>query len=159
VSSVEWVCGLMMHPYFHSHYCVGCHALALCLASSWSFEPPQLAPRLSAVPGTPIEVSRSPTRRRSFLSHSRRPSSLIIDIDIQTELPEPLPTPTHANLPTTQMPHLPLTAVPEDLEVPLIASPSPRPVEEPPKRSGLGTLMQAAKRDVQVPEFDMSAFF
>jgi hypothetical protein len=26
-------------------------------------------------------------------------------------------------------------------------------------RTGLGSLMQAAKRDVQVPEFDMGAFF
>lgn len=84
---------------------------------------------------------------------------MIIDIDVQIELPEPLPTPTHANTLATQMQHSSLTAVPEDLEVPLIATPSPKPMEEPPKRAGLGTLMQTAKKDVQVPEFDMSAFF
>ena len=84
---------------------------------------------------------------------------MIIDIDVQTEIPEPPATPTHANPPITQMQHSSLTAVPEDMEVPVIASPSPRPIEEPPKRTGLGTLMQTAKKDVQVPEFDMSAFF
>jgi hypothetical protein len=84
---------------------------------------------------------------------------MIIDIDVQTELPEPLPTPTHASTLTTQIQHSALTAVPEGIEVPLAASPSPRPMEEPPKRAGLGTLMQTAKKDVQVPDFDMSAFF
>lgn len=33
-------------------------------------------------------------------------------------------------------------------------------LEEPARgRTGLGTLMQTAKREVQVPEFDMGAFF
>ena len=150
---------LTIRPYFHSRSCVGCHALALCLASSWSFEPPQLPLRLTTASETPLEVSRSPTRRRSFLGHSRRPSSTIIDIDVQTGMPEPFPTPTHANPPTTQMQHSSLVMVPEDMEAPLFASPSPRPIEEPPKRTGLGTLMQTAKKDVQVAEFDMSAFF
>lgn len=27
------------------------------------------------------------------------------------------------------------------------------------RKTGMGTLMQAAKRDVQVPEFDMGTFF
>jgi hypothetical protein len=45
------------------------------------------------------------------------------------------------------------------LEVPLNQSSSVRLVEEPPKRAGLGTLMQSVKKDVQVPEFDMSAIF
>ena len=83
---------------------------------------------------------------------------MIIDIDVQTEMPEPLPTPTHAISPTTHMQHASLTTVPEGKEVPLMTSPSPIPIEEPPKRTGLGTLMQTAKKDVQVPEFDMSAF-
>lgn len=84
---------------------------------------------------------------------------MIIDIDVQTGMPEPFPTPTHANPPTTQIEHSSLAVVPEDTEAPLMSSPSPAPIEEPPKRTGLGTLMQTAKKDVQVAEFDMSAFF
>ena len=83
---------------------------------------------------------------------------MIIDIDVQTGMPEPVPTPSHANPSTAQIQHSSLTTVPEGMEVPLVTSPSPQPMEEPPKRTGLGTLMQTAKKDVQVPEFDMSAF-
>jgi len=54
-------------------------------------------------------------------------------------------------------PTMHLASVPEtsELEVkaPVIAEPPAR------GRTGLGGLMQAAKRDVQVPEFDMNAFF
>jgi len=51
-----------------------------------------------------------------------------------------------------------LESVPEakelDITEPVIT------VAEPVRgRTGLGSLMQAAKRDVQVPEFDMGAFF
>ena len=84
---------------------------------------------------------------------------MIIDIDVQAGMPEPFPTTTSANPPTTQMQHAPLAVVLEDTEAPVVASPSPKPIEEPPKRTGLGTLMQTAKKDVRVPEFDMSAFF
>jgi hypothetical protein len=77
---------------------------------------------------------------------------MIIDIDVQTGMPEPPLTPTHAIPPTTQVQHSSLAIVPEDAEA------SPMPAEEPPKRTGLGTLMQTAKKDVQMPEFDLSAF-
>jgi len=57
----------------------------------------------------------------------------------------------------TDTSHGHLSSVPEanELQIPTPA------VEEPSARgrTGLGSLMQTAKRDVQVPEFDMGAFF
>lgn len=52
-------------------------------------------------------------------------------------------------------PHLPSVPETKELEVP------DTPAEGAPVRgrTGIGSLMQTAKRDVQVPEFDMGAFF
>jgi hypothetical protein len=57
----------------------------------------------------------------------------------------------------TDASHSHLPPVPETNELQILT-----PVVEEPSargRTGLGSLMQTAKRDVQVPEFDMGAFF
>lgn len=76
---------------------------------------------------------------------------MIIDMDVETD--------------GQTSPGQTLVPVPEDKELGAVAGSigSPLPLETPvgetaPRRTGLGSLMQSAKRDVQVPEFDMSAF-
>jgi hypothetical protein len=62
------------------------------------------------------------------------------------------------------LPKTPLTAshghlqsVPETQELPPLSPGADQNATR--GRTGLGSLMQTAKRDVQVPEFDMNAFF
>jgi hypothetical protein len=60
---------------------------------------------------------------------------------------------------TGRPPHTPLPSVPETVE---LETPTPAPPPDAPTvrgRTGIGSLVQTAKRDVQVPEFDMGAFF
>ncbi|KAG8745914.1 regulator of (H+)-ATPase in vacuolar membrane [Ceratobasidium sp. 414] len=133
---------------------MGCHPLALALTTSWSFARPTLPTqgavrRNSNVSSTSEQLPASPTfsrkadlqPRRPLRAHARR-QSLIMDMDISA-LP---PTRTVS---------------------PVLEAPTPRArVEEPPnqtgthnvhekievpKRTGLGSLMQAAKQEVEVP--------
>lgn len=71
----------------------------------------------------------------------RRRSSMMIDMDILS-LPSTRTESPHEGKPST-VPEEKLTA-----EDDLLA-----------RKAGLGQLMKTAKMDVQVPEFDMSAFF
>lgn len=68
-------------------------------------------------------------------------------MDIGGDLDATTPRPfAHTNLPP----------VPETKEATIDTKPQDSPTRG---RTGLGNLMQSAKRDVQVPEFDMGAFF
>ncbi|EGO30925.1 hypothetical protein SERLADRAFT_432587 [Serpula lacrymans var. lacrymans S7.9] len=126
---------------------MGCHSLALDLVQSWSFErpstylheAPEQKPDHSAVPS-----SSSTSRHSAFALEPafRRQSSIMIDMDV-------------SSLPSTRK------ASPS----PGVRSGSP---QEPTKKedvgsferkAGLGKLMKSAKHDVQVPEFNMDAFF
>ena len=75
----------------------------------------------------------------------RRQSSIMIDMDIPT-----LP-PTRSTSPTLRPPNGVLAAATEMMQQEtgdLVA-----------RKAGMGRLMKSAKQDVQVPEFDMNAFF
>ena len=137
----------------------GCHALALDLVLHWSFTyiaPPK---RLStqalddhsakAADENLNNLSPSPSVPRRSLGGTLRArrSSLLIDMEIPS-----LPTtrPTSPGL-------APLTTI--------LEQPISQPVSEvtadadiKAKRTGLGSLMKSAKKDVAVPEFDMNAF-
>ncbi|KIJ68609.1 hypothetical protein HYDPIDRAFT_24869 [Hydnomerulius pinastri MD-312] len=125
---------------------MGCHALALDLVRSWSFERPTAIPRTHAdsASTTTRRLPPSPTSsRRSFTADPflRRQSSIMIDMDIASKTPSRKQSPER----TTQH-----DVVHETIkeEGDLMA-----------RKAGLGSLMKSAKHDVQVPEFDMSAFF
>jgi len=140
---------------------MGCHALALDLVKHWSFErlpaerllpserPPQTDLGEKKENGTARPFSRM--TRRSFLGlKASRRQSLIIDMDIPSLPP---------SLSTTPPPSSPLRASPFANNA---GSPVPASVvdtDSMARQAGLGSLMKSAKRDVQVPEFDMNAFF
>lgn len=96
-------------------------------------------------------AAKSPPRHQrrpsSFLLDGRRGSTMVIDMDLPpselpTRAPSPEPKPAAA---------LSLSPLPE----------TPAPPESPAaKKTGLGSLMKAAKQDVKqgAMEFDMSAF-
>jgi ubiquitin len=117
---------------------MGCHALALDLVRSWSFERPSIS-----VPA-PTEPPPSPytTLRRSFVLDPklRRRSSIMIDMDIAS------PAPTRRVSPDRSLVKVP-TQEPIKEESDLLA-----------RKAGLGSLLKSAKQDVQVPEFSMDSF-
>ncbi|KAH7928501.1 hypothetical protein BV22DRAFT_1004629 [Leucogyrophana mollusca] len=126
---------------------MGCHALALDLVRSWSFERPSTAVRdISQVPSKEVaeDPPMSPTslRRPPFALEPalRRRSSIMIDIDMSTA------PPTRKASPERTMPRGVAQEVIKE-EGDLFA-----------RKAGLGSLMKSAKQDVQVPEFDMNAF-
>lgn len=120
----------------------GCHALALDLVRSWSFDRPSLVnhdPTQHMAPPSPTT-----TRRLHALEQAmRRRSSIVIDID-------------PFSAPSTRRPS------PKPSE---IAEPPTQPMKETinegdlvAKKAGLGSLLKTAKQDLQVPEFDMNSF-
>ncbi|EMD42152.1 hypothetical protein CERSUDRAFT_110689 [Gelatoporia subvermispora B] len=119
---------------------MGCHALALHLVRSWSFIRPSIAPPRAE----PLRngTSGSVPDRLALDPVIRRRSSILIDMDIPSAPPTRMasPTPAKAN-------HTATEGEMTD-EGDLIA-----------RKTGLGSLMKSAKQDVQVPEFDMGAFF
>ncbi|PPQ62961.1 hypothetical protein CVT24_006067 [Panaeolus cyanescens] len=125
---------------------MGCHVLALDLVRSWSFERPVSTIRVSSEPPSSTDNKHiaSPTPTRAiFALHPtvRRRSSILIDMDV-TELPS-----TNRASPTEDQfkPHE-VATIKEETD--LFA-----------RKAGIGNLMKSAKQDVQVPEFDMNAFF
>jgi len=122
---------------------MGCHALALDLVRSWSFDRPshdfhdpvrQIAPP-------------SPTTMRRMLALEpamRRRSSIVIDMDLFTAPPTRRPSPE----PEEGRPFVPLMNQTINEEGDLIA-----------RKAGLGSLMKTAKEDVRVPEFNIDSFF
>ncbi|KDQ14428.1 hypothetical protein BOTBODRAFT_159267, partial [Botryobasidium botryosum FD-172 SS1] len=134
---------------------MGCHALALDLVKHWSFDRPALSSERFAPPPSPtIEkrteiISAAARPRPSRPSHLNRRRSLIIDMDIPS-----LP-PSLANTPPLASPALEIAPSRE----PLAVSTPTVDADSVARKTGLGDLMKSAKRDVQVPEFDMDAFF
>jgi len=72
----------------------------------------------------------------------RRRSSIIIDMDI----PSPTLNGTHQK--TKALPIVPTAPGIKEEESDIFS-----------RKAGLGSLMKSAKQDVQVPDFDMTAFF
>ncbi|KAJ3560471.1 hypothetical protein NP233_g10818 [Leucocoprinus birnbaumii] len=142
---------------------MGCHVLALDLVRSWSFERPSMAYLRASAQESPdaTELSHPPpsptsTRRNAFpldASLRRRRSSIMIDMDILS-LPSPDSTsPTRDDMSASRKsiektsPVVPTVPTIKEEENDILS-----------RKAGLGSLMKSAKQDVQVPEFDMSAF-
>ncbi|KAH9064341.1 RAVE protein 1 C terminal-domain-containing protein [Lactarius vividus] len=121
---------------------MGCHALALDLVRSWSFDRPSLVthdPMQHFAPPSPTTARRLHALEQAM----RRRSSIVIDIDPFTTPPTRRPSP---NLREATEP--PAQVMKETVnEGDLVA-----------RKAGLGSLLKTAKQDVQVPEFDMSSF-
>lgn len=122
---------------------MGCHALALDLVRSWSFDRPSHDFHDPVHQITPP----SPTTMRRMLALEpamRRRSSIMIDMDLFTAPPTRRPSPE----PEEGRPSAPLMNETINEEGDLIA-----------RKAGLGSLMKTAKEDVRVPEFDIDSFF
>jgi len=124
---------------------MGCHALALDLVRSWSFDRP------SVVTGTHDHTQQvlppSPTTARRMFALEpamRRRSSIMIDMDLSTAPPTRRPSPEPRGV---DDPPLPLINETINEEGDLFA-----------RKAGLGSLLKTAKQDVQVPDFDMDSF-
>ncbi|KAH8982607.1 RAVE protein 1 C terminal-domain-containing protein [Lactarius akahatsu] len=121
---------------------MGCHALALDLVRSWSFDRPSLVthdPTQHFAPPSPTTARRLHALEQAM----RRRSSIVIDIDPFTVPPtrRPSPKPREVTEPPAQLMKETIN------EGDLVA-----------RKAGLGSLLKTAKQDVQVPEFDMSSF-
>ncbi|EKM61140.1 uncharacterized protein PHACADRAFT_134380 [Phanerochaete carnosa HHB-10118-sp] len=122
---------------------MGCHALALDLVRTWSFERPSTVVHDSPV----IRHPPSPIIARFALEPGmRRQSSIMIDMDIPTEPPTRSASPIRG-LPNGAGPSSDAEVL-EESNGDLVA-----------RKAGMGRLLKSAKQDVQVPEFDMNAFF
>ncbi|KAG8746797.1 regulator of (H+)-ATPase in vacuolar membrane [Ceratobasidium sp. 428] len=141
----------------------GCHPLALALTTSWSFDRPTLPTqgairRNSNVSSTSEQAPASPTFSRKADLHARRPirantrrQSLIMDMDISALPPTRTVSPVLEVSPRIEEP-------PKPVETPKVDTPKVEENVVVPKKTGLGSLMQTAKQEVKVPEFDMGAF-
>ncbi|KAH9996446.1 RAVE protein 1 C terminal-domain-containing protein [Russula vinacea] len=123
---------------------MGCHALALDLVRSWSFDRPTLDTHDRVQQTGPP----SPTTARRMLAIEpamRRRSSILIDMDLFTAPPtrRASPEPRGAGEPPA-----PLMKETINEEGDLFA-----------RKAGLGSLLKTAKQDVQVPDFDIDSFF
>ncbi|KAF8642016.1 hypothetical protein AX16_009737 [Volvariella volvacea WC 439] len=120
---------------------LGCHVLALDLVRSWSFERPE-----AVFMRTQAVIPASPTSARPSTlilePHVRRRASMVIDMDIPS-LP---PTRPASPVPGVNRVSANTEKLNEDGDL-LV------------RKAGLGSLMKTAKMNVQVPEFDMNAFF
>ncbi|KDQ63425.1 hypothetical protein JAAARDRAFT_169243 [Jaapia argillacea MUCL 33604] len=125
---------------------MGCHVLALDLVRSWSFSRPStVIQQPSPVAHQKILPSSSADMRGLFAMQPalRRTSTIMIDMDI----PSVAPTPVRTGSP----------------ELPLLNGPPHEEMKEEgdllARKAGLGKLLKSARQDVNVPEFDMGAFF
>lgn len=119
-------------------FSAGCHALALDLVRSWSFERPSIS---IPAPTEPPPTS-SATLRRSFALDPklRRRPSIMIDMDVAS------PASTRRVSPNRSLVKVPIQETIKE-ESDLLA-----------RKAGLGSLLKSAKQDVQVPEFSMDSF-
>ena len=79
----------------------------------------------------------------------RRRASIMIDMEVSTAPPTRRPSPTRDGKLTAVKEELPSLAAGEKADTDDLVA----------RKAGLGSLMKSAKQDVQVAEFDMSAFF
>lgn len=123
---------------------LGCHALALALVKTWKFERLEVLAKLRPVEKSEDVLDPLPTvsSRPSFGfgRHSRR-ASILIDMDVPSDPSTRATSPVQKSAQSTE--EQAQTKSPTSLQ----------------KKTGLGTLMKSAKQDVNVPEFDMNAFF
>lgn len=127
-----------------SNRCIeGCHVLALDLVRTWSFERPSTVVHDSPA----LRRPPSPLMTRFALEPAlRRQSSIMIDMDIPTNPPTRSASPTRRHMDKLVENQEGETLKQDDGD--LVA-----------RKAGMGRLMKSAKQDVQVPEFDMGAFF
>ena len=78
----------------------------------------------------------------------RRQSSIMIDMDIPTDPPTRSASPSRRPANAASSIEEESVRVLKDAEGDLVA-----------RKAGMGRLLKSAKQDVQVPEFDMNAFF
>ncbi|KAJ8520116.1 hypothetical protein ONZ45_g3052 [Pleurotus djamor] len=125
---------------------MGCHVLALDLVRSWSFERPSTITHQTLTSPLTSERPDTLSRRSMFALEPamRRRSSIIIDMDIPSLPPTRLATPSRERHPTEP-------TIPEN--------PGKDEGDFFARKAGIGNLMKSAKHDVQVPDFDMGAFF
>jgi hypothetical protein len=117
---------------------LGCHALALDLVRSWSFERPSIS---VLAPSEPPPSPYTALRRSLALDPKlRRRSTIMIDMDVGSA------PPTRRVSPDRSLAKLP-TQEPINEESDLLA-----------RKAGLGSLLKFARQDVQVPEFNMDSF-
>ena len=116
----------------------GCHVLALDLVRSWSFAQPVLAPKSGNVYRRAL-IEPSPSRLFTLGASVRR-SSILIDMDLSS-----VPPSRRGSFSIKEGIETHTDSVQEEND--LIA-----------RRAGVGKLIKSAKQDLQVPEFDMSAF-
>ncbi|KAG8902927.1 regulator of (H+)-ATPase in vacuolar membrane, partial [Tulasnella sp. 403] len=164
---------------------MGCHVLALDLVRSWSFERPVPPPAPTRDILEPLDtrlqelqngdgslslnrdvsmsrsrsrVPSSPTMRRGRSRLQR--SSMIIDMDLPSFPPtrEPSP-PTVETIPEQTVVASGSLMNGKDAPRGRLVSPVVGNGEIQVEQNGFGNLMKSAKRDVVVPEFDMSNFF
>ncbi|KAJ7706334.1 WD repeat-containing protein [Mycena rosella] len=125
---------------------MGCQVLALDLVRSWTFDRPSMQPA-PLPPPVDETLPPSPTisRRPTFAlgPAMRRRSSMVIDMDIPSLPPSRSSSPVRV----VQIPPV-IVEEPGNEQGDLIA-----------RNLGLGNLMKSAKKNVNVPEFDMNAFF
>jgi len=122
---------------------MGCHALALDLVRSWSFDRPSVETH------DPIQKISppSPTTARRMLALEpamRRRSSIRIDMDLSTAPPTRRSSPEPGG--ADEFPTPIMKTIKEEGD--LIA-----------RKAGLGSLLKTARQDVEVPEFDIDSFF
>ncbi|KAL4242218.1 hypothetical protein ABKN59_001911 [Abortiporus biennis] len=122
---------------------MGCHALALDIVRSWSFHRPSVV-----IPdGGVIRPPPSPITTRFVLEPAlRRRASIMIDMDINSEPPTRPESPVKSPAPNGEPAAPEIKKLEEDGD--FIA-----------RKAGIGSLMKSAKQDINVPEFDMNAFF
>jgi hypothetical protein len=128
---------------FLTMFWAGCHALALDLVRTWSFARPSTAVHDSPVMRPPP----SPLATRFALEPAmRRRSSILIDMDIPTAPPTRVGSPEPQATTRGSQGEGEMMQPKENGD--LVA-----------RKAGMGRLMKSAKQDVQVPEFNMDAFF
>lgn len=159
----EVICIIFFKSFLTRAYVIiGCHVLALDLVRSWSFEKPSIQPsqrQASPVTGK-NSLPPSPTRNR-MLDHSRRRrSSIIIDLDLSTlrsSASEGILLSGDDGVKTREEKEM-LSSKPKEVGSGVIKEEKDSD-ERVARKAGLGSLMKSAKQDVQVPEFDINAFF
>lgn len=126
---------------YAEHVCVpGCHALALHLVMSWSFERPT-SPFVRNTTTTNIETDAVPElpgptairRPSSGIPDLNRRKSMIVDMDVPSDPSTRAATPDTTNSPVNN--------------------------NGVGKASEFKSLLKTAKQDVTVPEFNMDSFF
>lgn len=132
-------------PLYSQLHRLGCHVLALDLVRSWSFARPSTI--IHSPPTSPLNGAMNFTAMQPLFPLEpaiNRRSSIMIDMDLSSVSSTADGSGISTPVKLQQSPGLEKVKEESDL----IA-----------RKAGLGKLIKSAKQDVQVPEFDMNAFF